>query len=344
MPNTLRLNGNRRQDIEQAAALLRSGGLVAFPTETVYGLGASAFSIGAVQRIFQAKNRPTWDPLIVHLPSADRLEDVTLMAPETRLRIGQLAESFWPGPLTLLLPRLEQIPTLVTAGRANVGVRVPAHPIAQALLKATNLPIAAPSANRFGHTSPTTAQHVLDDLDGRIDAVLDGGPTQVGLESTVMDPLTTPMVIYRAGAITEEMLFRASGVPAEPYIAEAGKHSGPVSLPSPGVGLRHYAPAATLVLSGPSVQALEDQIERAQRGEGRIGVLLPKDWRLHPSDSLDLQPWGFWEDPGSLGAELFAGLRALEGRGVSTIVCPLPAPGGFRDALRDRLIKAARPL
>ena len=177
-----------REDIVHAAEILRSGGTVAFPTETVYGLGANALDADAVARIFAAKERPGWDPVIVHVSDRAMLDQVAIV-PEQAER---LIAAFWPGPLTLLLPRTPQVPDNVTAGRPLVGVRMPAHPVALALIEATGLPIAAPSANRFGRTSPTTITHVLEDLDHRIHAVLDGGPTTVGVESTVIGLKTAP--------------------------------------------------------------------------------------------------------------------------------------------------------
>ena len=319
---------------------------MAFATETVYGLGANAFSAQAVASIFAAKQRPGWDPLIVHLRGFEDLDGVTQRDTAQNERVRLLATAFWPGPLTLLLPRSTAIPDEVTAGRLKVGVRVPRHPIARMLIEAAGVPLAAPSANRFGHISPTTAQHVLDDLDGRIDAVLDGGPTSLGLESTVLDPAQTPMVVYRAGAVTSEMLEQATGAPAPLFVPGKAMNlsfQAPGSLPSPGVGIRHYAPDVRMIVSGPRVEALQGEIERVGQGTGRIGVLLPSDWHLCGSETLEIQRWGAWDKPEELAAELFAGLRALERRGSSIILCPLPPPGGLREALRDRLLKAAKP-
>lgn len=341
MPETLRLRATHAADIQHAADILRSGGLVAFPTETVYGLGANAFSSKAVAKIFVAKQRPAWDPLIVHIADALKLADVAQLQGDVAARVHTLSNAFWPGPLTLLLPRSDAVPDEVTAGRPLVGVRWPSHPVAQALLRVAGIPIAAPSANRFGHVSPTTAQHVLDDLDGRIDAVLDGGATTVGVESTVLDPTGTPMVLYRTGAITLAMLQEAG---YEAKVFQPAETSGnPIALPSPGVGMRHYAPEAELLLAGSDAMKLQQAIQAAlHKGIGQVGVLLPRDWTLDTTGSI-LEPWGRWDDPEAQAAELFAGLRRLEMAGVAVIVCPLPEPGGMRDALRDRLQKAAKP-
>jgi L-threonylcarbamoyladenylate synthase len=343
VPPTLNLDAST--GIPQAATILREGGTVAFATETVYGLGANALSPEAVAKIFTAKQRPSWDPLIVHLASPTDLSTITTIPAALQSRIEALASAFWPGPLTLLLPRNERIPDAVTAGRPLVGVRIPSHPDAQALLRAAGVPIAAPSANTFGHTSPTTAQHVLDDLNGRIDAVLDAGPTTVGLESTVLDPTQTPMVLYRPGAITPEQLTAATGIPVHIH-TPAPFTATPESLPSPGVGIRHYAPRASLILvevpeSGDLSHALLSQNKIESVRNNRIGIMLPNNWAALSGSSI--YSWGPWKDQSELARTLFAGLRALDEQGVDIILCPLPAPGGLGDALRDRLQKAARP-
>ncbi len=340
MSRTLHLDSSHPADLNRAATLLRDGYLVAFATETVYGLGANALSAEAVAAIFVAKKRPSWDPLIVHLASIEQLSRVSQIPAELSPRIAALAKAFWPGPLTLLLPRTEAIPDAVTAGRALVGVRVPAHPAALALLTAAGLPIAAPSANLFGHTSPTTAAHVLADLDGRIDAVLDAGPTSIGVESTVLDPTQTPMLLYRPGAVTAQQLTAVTGVAVEVFVPAV--NAQPASLPSPGVGIRHYAPRARMLLVEGSVTALQTAFERAKAdvSGAPIGVLLPEAWELQ--GSAVIERWGRWDDPKALAATLFAGLRALDDRRVSVILCPLPEAGGLADAIRDRLQKAAR--
>ncbi len=328
--------------IAEAAHILRGGGTVAFVTETVYGLGANALDPVAVARIFAAKQRPAWDPLIVHIDGFPALSTVAASLSEPAQR---WAERFWPGPLTMLLPRSPAIPDAVTAGRPRVGVRMPHHPVAQALLRAVGIPVAAPSANRFGHVSPTTAAHVLADLDGRIDAVLDGGPADHGLESTVVDACEDPCIVYRPGAVTLEQL-QAVWPRVRMHQPETGTGE-PHSLPSPGVGLRHYAPRATLVLiEYDPLQAVT--LMRALTAEPDTGVLLP-DGLLLPGQRAALPPdvtvfaWGNWASPEQLAQRLFAGLRVLDGKGVARIVCPLPAPAGLGLALRDRLEKASRP-
>ena len=333
---TLRLHADDPGDVARAAEMLRAGKLVAFPTETVYGLGAHALDAEAVAGIFRAKQRPAWDPLITHVAEHAQVSPLVAMPEELRARVDALARHFWPGPLTMLLPRTAAVPDSVTAGRPLVGVRVPGQSVALALLRAAGVPVAAPSANRFGRTSPTTAEHVLEDLDGRIDAVLDGGATSVGVESTVLDPAT--MTLYRPGAVTAEELAAVTGMAVTVYRPEAVEERKPEALPSPGVGIRHYAPRARLVLVGPS----EDAVAAAVAGEQgrRVGVLLPEGWSV-PRAAVPFA-WGRWDDAAALARGLFAGMRWLDGQGVETIVAPLPPAGGFNDALRDRMEKAAR--
>ena len=322
--------------VQRAAEILRRGGLVALPTETVYGLGADALNETAVEAIFLAKGRPHWDPLIVHISSEAMLHRVVRSVPD---RARSLMRQFWPGPLTLLLPRTPYLPSIVTAGRDLVGVRMPAHPIARALIEAAGVPIAAPSANRFGGISPTSAAHVLADLDGRIDAVLDAGPCSIGVESTVLDPNQSPMVVYRPGGIGLAQIAAIAGpvVAFDPGDAPAELRE---SLPSPGVGIRHYAPRARLLLVD-SLAALQGQLQDVNARS--TGVLLPSGWQL-PGYAGIVHNWETWTDTAALARTLYDGLRRLDATGVETIFCPLPdaASGGLVDALRDRLLKAAR--
>lgn len=344
-----RLATTEAQDaLDRAAALLRTGGLVALPTETVYGLGANALDELAVLRIFTAKQRPSWDPIIVHVAPLANLEDMLegLIEPlERDAPARRLLEAFWPGPLTLLLPRSSAVPDAVTAGRPLVGVRMPAHPVALELIRRAGVPVAAPSANLFGHISPTTAEHVLADLDGRIDAVVDAGPTGYGVESTVLDPCSSPMIIYRPGAVTAEQIREVAGE------VELLKESGISAedraepLPSPGVGLRHYAPRARLVV----VEAPEAELGAClaaavlKRSDDYVGVMLPKGV-IAPIDmaAAKILEWGSWDAPEEMARTLYACLRTLDAEGCSVIVCPMPPQGGIGTALRDRLQKAAR--
>jgi L-threonylcarbamoyladenylate synthase len=329
-----------QETIEQAAAILRAGGLVALPTETVYGLGANAYDAEAVARIFAAKQRPDWDPVIVHIASEAMLEKLVTEIPATARK---LMAAFWPGPLTLLMPRSAAVPDSVTAGRPLVGVRMPAHPVAFELIYRAGIPVAAPSANTFGHTSPTRAAHVLEDLDGRIDAVLDGGPTEHGVESTVLDPCQNPMVIYRPGAVTAAQIQDVAG-PVEVF-RSAGGFKKRQSMPSPGVGLRHYAPNARLVLvDAPQAQLGTQMAQAASRfPRERIGLMLPAEIDA-PIAGAAVFAWGRLSAPVELARELYAGLRALDAQGCTVILCPLPAADGIGAAIRDRLHKAAKRL
>ena len=330
--------------IARAAEILRAGGLVALPTETVYGLGANALDSAAVARIFQAKRRPSWDPIIVHI-AGDVVANPMLgrLVTEVPANARMLMEVFWPGPLTLLLPRSPAVPDVVTAGRPLVGIRMPAHPVAREIVRLAAVPVAAPSANIFGHTSPTTADHVLADLDGQIDAILDAGPTHHGLESTVLDPFQNPIKIYRPGAITAEQI-RAVAGPAVLWAEQASfPEASREGLPSPGVGLRHYAPHARLMLVEAPGADLPDRLNAAAAeldGE-RVGAMLPAELSSVIPDAV-VFPWGHWASPEEMAQSLYAGLRWLDAQGCTVILCPVPPPGGIGAAIRDRLRKAAK--
>jgi len=329
------------QALDCAAALLRAGKLVALPTETVYGLGANALNAEAVASIFRAKERPSWDPVIVHIADLSQLDELVESVPDSARR---LMKAFWPGPLTLLLPRSKLVGDAVTAGRRLVGVRMPAHPVALELIRRAGVPVAAPSANLFSHISPTTAAHVLADLDGRIDAVLDAGQAAHGVESTVLDPNQTPMIVYRPGAVTVEQIRAAAGA-AELYQPEVkpANNQPREALPSPGVGIRHYAPRARLVLVESSSEAFGLAVEArvaALKGK-KVGLLLPEGFHLPQSlQQAVVFNWGSWLKPEELAHRLYAGLRALDDAGVAVIYCPKPAKQGVGAALLDRLGKA----
>jgi L-threonylcarbamoyladenylate synthase len=333
-----------QEALQRGAEILRAGGLVALPTETVYGLGANALDAEAVGRIFAAKQRPGWDPIIVHVASISMLEGLVKDVPEAARK---LMEAFWPGPLTLLLPRTSAVPDVVTAGRPLVGIRMPAHPVALELIRRAGVPVAAPSANTFGHTSPTTAAHVLADLDGRIDAILEAGPTEHGVESTVLDPCQSPMVIYRPGAVTSVQIRDSAGPVVSFRSASPLQETPPEALPSPGVGLRHYAPKARLLLievQPGNAQLSELDVRLAEAAEGlageRIGVMLPTELAA-PAEAAAVFAWGRWVAPAELARALYAGLWALDSAGCTVILCPMPPPEGIGAAMRDRLRKAS---
>ena len=322
------------QGIATAADILRRGGLVAFPTETVYGLGANALDREAVQRIFEAKERPSWDPIIVHGTSVEMLRTLVREWPSSAEALSRV---YMPGPLTLLLPKRDIVPAECTAGRDKVGVRIPSHAVAKALIHAAGIPVAAPSANLFGHTSPTTAEHVLADLDGRIDAILDGGPSDVGVESTVIDVTIDPPVIYRPGGISREMIETVIGPVT---VAQRPLTDAPVeSLESPGLGIRHYAPRARLLLVHGREEFTATIAEQAGK---RIGVMLPDGWGGPGLGGAAKFAWGSIEDVERLAHNLYEGLRSLDQQNVEIIVCPIPRTDGVGLAILDRLTKAAK--
>jgi L-threonylcarbamoyladenylate synthase len=325
--------------IQQAAIVLRRGGLVAFPTETVYGLGANALDDEAVQGIFIAKGRPAYDPLIVHLADCDALPQVVAYVPPVAYT---LAARFWPGPLTLVLPRGQRVPLTVTAGGPTVAVRVPAHPVALALIRAAGFPIAAPSANRFGRLSPTQAVHVLDDLEGRIDVVLDGGPTPVGVESTVLSLVTPVPTILRPGGISREALEAALG---DVQMA-ARSFSTEDALPSPGTLAKHYAPRAKLILYRGSRDVLlpvmrDAALHGLEQGQ-RVGLLLAEEdlpaFSGIPATFQTVGTAGMLEE---VARQLFTALRALDHADVAVILARDFGATGLGLAIRDRLTRAA---
>lgn len=326
--------------LAQAAAVIQAGGLVAFPTETVYGLGANALDPAAVRRIFAAKGRPASDPLIVHLEHADQLGTVARTVPPLA---EKLAAHFWPGPLTLVLPRLEIVPPEVTAGGDSVAVRVPNHPVALGLLRAAGVPIAAPSANRFSRPSPTSAAHVLADLSGRLELVLDGGSTSVGVESTVLDLTGSVPVILRPGGVTLEALRELL-----PEVQHRARYLGEnEDAASPGQLLRHYAPNAPMTLYAPPAEAARTAmcatVEELLTDGKRVGVL------AFDTDAAAFAPLGVHFV--SMGAEadldgvahgLFEALRAVDhGGAVDVILARGPVQTGMGLAVWDRLVRAA---
>ena len=333
--------------IEEAAAALRAGQLVVFPTETVYGLGAHALDPAAVQKIFVAKDRPANDPLIVHIAHIGQVGQCAVGMPAGARK---LALSFWAGPLTLILKKKPEVPDAVTAGLDSVALRVPSHRVARALMEMAALPIAAPSANRFSRPSPTTAQHVLDDLDGRVNLILDGGPTDIGLESTIVDFTVDPPVLRRPGGLTLEQV--QSLVPE--VTLQVGQTSADEPQAAPGQLTRHYAPSATLTLYEGSPERVVAQIAADTRtavAQGnRVGILAPEDdlKALAPhiapsaaSGKVEVQPYGSRADVERGGRELFAAIRALDATGVSMIFASTPGSDGLARAIRDRLVRAA---
>ena len=326
--------------LERAGALIREGGLVAFPTETVYGLGADATDDRAVRRVFEVKGRSPDDPLIVHLASPDQLGDVAVDVPG---HARALAERFWPGPLTLVVPKRPIIPPSVTAGLETVAVRVPSHPVAHGLIAAAGRPVVAPSANLFTRTSATTAAHVASDLGDRIDLILDAGPAPIGIESTVVAVEGDRLTLLRPGAIAAEEI--AAMLPPSTTLAPgpAGGRSA-----SPGQMTKHYAPRArVLFVRGPAEPAL-DRLRRAAEQEladGRqIGLLLCDEDAARFAglgSGAVLEPLGSCADLRTVARRLYAGLRRLDACGVDTILVRDLGREGLGLAILDRLTRAA---
>lgn len=300
---------------------------MAFPTETVYGLGADATNPDAVLRVFEVKRRPRGHPLIVHLPRDAALDSwATAVSDAART----LADRFWPGPLTLLVRRHPIVPDEVTGGGDVVGLRVPAHPVALALLDAFGSGIAAPSANRFGRVSPTTADHVRRDLGEDVDFVLDGGPCTVGVESTIVDCTTEVVEVVRPGAVTEEQLAEALG-------HDVGRWQGVRDVRAPGTLTAHYAPAAEVALATDEHNAVE-LVRQALHDHRRPAVLAPEPIDDLPEGAIALAPAG---DDASYARVLYARLREADERGADLVVAVAPKGEGIGRAVRDRLSRAA---
>jgi L-threonylcarbamoyladenylate synthase len=336
--------------IRRAADVIRGGGLVAFPTETVYGLGANALDAAAVGRIFEAKGRPPTNPVIVHLSEPFPLREggwgVSFFNPEQVRRVATewpraaaaLAERFWPGPLTLVVPKRAEVPDIVTAGGPTVAVRCPAHPVARMLLREAGTPIAAPSANRSTELSPTRAEHVLKGLNGRIDLVLDGGPCPGGIESTVVDVTGGCVRVLRPGLITAAMLEEVVGS----VQSDAGPDRPDLPARAPGQMARHYAPRTPLRLVDPH-DLLEDTVQACRAGL-KIGSVrfLWESGATADIASAKEQLFDLPADPESAAARLYDVLHELDEAGLDLILVEWPPDGPEWAAIRDRLVRAAQ--
>ena len=314
--------------IRRAAALLRAGELVAFPTETVYGLGADALNAEASARIFAAKGRPADNPLIAHIAGESGLAGLIAGEPCTCAR--KLMRAFWPGPMTLIFPKSPRVPREVTAGLDTVAVRMPSHPVARALIRAAQTPIAAPSANRSGRPSPTTAAHVLEDMEGRIPLILDGGPCEVGLESTVVDVTGARPRILRPGGVTLEML---EGVVGDVDVDEGVLHQlqAGSQARSPGMKYKHYAPKGEVtIVTGP--RAAQEIARLYDAADGRAAILA-----FSQADYGARRVYRLKNAPG----ELFAALRQLDEDGMETIYAEDVPTTGVGLAVMNRLMRAA---
>ena len=306
--------------LDEAAAIIRAGGLVAFPTETVYGLGANALDADAVRAIYAAKGRPTTNPVIVHVTSVDDARALTRSWPALAQRAAAL---WWPGPLTLVLPRAAHVPDAVTGGLDAVAVRLPAHPVARALIAAAGRPIAAPSANRSNELSPTTAQHVAKGMGDRVGLILDGGPCAVGLESTVLDLTGDVPTVLRPGGVSIHALRAALG---RVHVREASIAAGKARV-SPGMMARHYAPRATVVRFRGALPAAPS---------GAWGALVLDA----PAPGATLT-YRMPHDPEGYARELYAALHAVDDAGCATVFVELPPEGDAWRAVLDRLERAS---
>ncbi|HEY7418196.1 MAG TPA: L-threonylcarbamoyladenylate synthase, partial [Ktedonobacteraceae bacterium] len=330
-----------RASIERAASLLRAGELVIFPTETVYGLGADALQSSAVERIFAAKGRPYSDPLIAHIADMAALDQLVTELPDEAYA---LARVFWPGPLTLILPASTHVPKMVTAGLSTVAVRMPSHPVAQALIRAARTPIAAPSANRFMHVSPTTAQHAFADLHGRVQLILDSGPCEVGVESTILDLCSHVPTILRPGGISLEALRSIL-----PNVQPPARHSRlPVqqameAQKAPGQMLTHYSPETPAYLfEGTPEEIRAAMLKEVQqhRAHGEEVGLLITDEDIETFRHSGAHIYLLGKTAEEAATRLYAGLRVLEEARVQVILCCDFNEQGLGMAIRDRLLKA----
>jgi L-threonylcarbamoyladenylate synthase len=326
--------------LRDAAAALRRGDLVAFPTETVYGLGANALDPDAVGRVYAAKGRPAWNPLIVHVATVDAARALARHWPPAAQR---LAEACWPGPLTLVLPKAAIVPDAATAGRDAVGIRIPDHPVALALLREAGVPVVAPSANRFTQVSPTTAGHVQDALGDRVAHILDGGPCQVGIESTVLDLTQDPPMVLRPGMLTAQALAEMLNSPVTDQEASSLRHDSAVSAAplAPGQADKHYAPRADVWLITPGEEAEGiAALPRHLTSAGQVTALL----RTLPAQPF---PEGtrverLPDDPAGFARALYAALHAADAAGSAIILIERPPDTPAWRGVRDRLARAAR--
>jgi len=337
------------EDIKKAAAALAAGSLVAFPTETVYGLGADAFNTSALARIFEVKNRPRFDPLIIHIAekaALHRIAEISLLSETAKERLSILSERLWPGPLTLILPKKPELPDLATAGLASAAVRFPSHPIAQKLIRLSTGAIAAPSANPFGRLSPTSARHVETQLGRKVDFIIDGGKTQVGLESTVLDLCREKPAILRPGGTSRESIEALIGpVEFSPGIsgdsvssADGSAGNSAAAQLSPGRLKSHYAPRTPLVLCRAGELASLPYTAPGGDGEGRLYFAAPGRENPAPQDRTRiLSKTG---DLREAAANLFEMLHELDGLGLTLIRAEEAPESGLGEAVNDRLRRA----
>ncbi|MEM1565765.1 MAG: L-threonylcarbamoyladenylate synthase [Candidatus Bathyarchaeia archaeon] len=339
----LRVNAENPQIevIRTAADIIKKGGLVAFPTETVYGLGADALNPGAVKALFKAKKRPLDNPPIVHVGN---VQDVYRLVKEVPPKAEKLMEKFWPGPLTLIFKRSEIVPDVTVSGLDTIAVRMPRHNVALALIRESSCPIAAPSANLAGRPSPTTAQHVLEDLNGRIDAVLDAGPTSIGVESTVLDLTVNPPQILRPGGTTYEVLKEVLGTVELHPVAVADKKMHVNKARSPGMKHRHYAPRARMVVVEGDLEAVVKKVaelaDHYKRKGAKVGVLATNETIANYTADV-VKSIGSRSCLGEVAKNLFRLLREFDAEGVDVIIAEGVPTQGLGLAVMNRLRKAS---
>lgn len=326
---------------EKAAAIIRAGGLVAFPTETVYGLGADGMNEKAAEKIYRAKGRPADNPLILHIENTKQLDELVMEVPD---KAKQLMEAFWPGPLTMIFDKSRQVPYSTTGGLNTVAVRMPSHPAARRLIKISGRPIAAPSANTSGRPSPTRAEHVAEDMEGRIDMILDGGQVGIGLESTIVDMTVEPPMLLRPGYITREMLEEIVGrIQADPHLLEEGpdKDRHPKA---PGMKYRHYAPRAELTLVEGELSRVVNRINELaaeKEAEGlSVGIIATEETKDSYAGK-NVKVLGTRKDEETVARHLFGVLREFDGEDVDCIFSEAFPEEKLGQAIMNRLAKAA---
>ncbi|WP_209123374.1 L-threonylcarbamoyladenylate synthase [Alkalihalobacillus sp. BA299] len=324
---------HKADEIKEAALWIKKGEVVAFPTETVYGLGGNALMESAIEKIFRAKGRPNDNPLIVHIASKDQLAELVSTIP---LLAEKLMDAFWPGPLTIILPSKHTVSSRVTANLPTIAIRIPDHPVALALLKEAAVPVAAPSANVSGKPSPTTAEHVKHDLSGKIQGIVDGGKTGVGVESTVVDCTEVVPVILRPGGITKDQLEQVVGpVKVDPALFEEG------SAPrSPGVKYTHYAPNAEMYLVVDHSQRIQGFVDQLRREGKRVGVMTTHE-HVDQYEADLILPCGYREDLETVASDLYETLRKFDEHDIDMILAETFPKQGVGVAIMNRLEKAA---
>ena len=322
------------EQCKEAGAILKKGGLVGIPTETVYGLAANALDGKAVAKIFEAKGRPQDNPLIVHIAELSEIEDLVAYVPPM---VYDLADAFWPGPLTIILDKSEIIPDEVSAGLDTVAIRMPSHPVAREIIKASGVPLAAPSANTSGKPSPTTAAHVMHDMDGKIDAVVDGGPCSVGVESTVITLATRKPRLLRPGRVTPEEIEEVLGCELEIDDAVLGILKEGVRAASPGMKYKHYSPSSDVFVVKGDFEHFKSFVEKKATENSSVAAL------VFDGEKLSCRTLYFGEEDDDLAhaAKLFDALRTCDDEGVKELYVRCPSSDGVGLAVMNRLLRAA---